>query len=87
MPVLNNSRRVFVAGHKGMVGSAISRLLERDNDCELILRTSDQLDLSDQAAVRGFLQESELMRSIWPLLALAESMPTIRILLTSFIKI
>ena len=63
MSVLNKSRRVFVAGHKGMVGSALARLLERENDCELILRTSDRLDLSDQAAVRDFLQESELMRS------------------------
>lgn len=60
MSILNKSRRVFVAGHKGMVGSALARLLERDNDCELILRTSDRLDLSDQAAVRDFFARERI---------------------------
>jgi len=60
MSVLNNPRRVFIAGHKGMVGSAIVRLLGRDDDCELILRTSDRLDLRDQAAVRNFFARERI---------------------------
>jgi GDP-L-fucose synthase len=43
--------RVFVAGHRGLVGSAIVRHLDRAGYGELILATRDQLDLRDQAAV------------------------------------
>jgi GDP-L-fucose synthase len=43
--------RVFVAGHRGLVGSALLRRLERDGRGHLLLATRDQLDLRDQAAV------------------------------------
>jgi len=46
--------KVFVAGHRGLVGSALVRRLQRDPSVELVQRSRDQLDLSDQAAVRGF---------------------------------
>jgi nucleoside-diphosphate-sugar epimerase len=46
--------RIFVAGHGGMVGSAIRRKLEGDGH-ELITRSRQDLDLTDQAAVRAFL--------------------------------
>lgn len=49
--------RVFVAGHNGMVGSAIVRQLHVRGDIEVITRTHAQLDLTDQAAVRDFMQE------------------------------
>ena len=46
--------RIYVAGHRGMVGGAIARkLLERGD--EVITRTHSELDLTDQAAVRDFL--------------------------------
>lgn len=45
-------RRVFVAGHRGMVGSALVRRLERQSDAELLTATHAELDLTDQAAVR-----------------------------------
>ena len=51
------ARRIFVAGHKGMVGSAIVRRLERDADAELLLRDRRELDLLDQAAVHAFLAQ------------------------------
>jgi GDP-L-fucose synthase len=51
-----NGPRIYVAGHRGMVGSAIVRALERHGRRELLLRTRAELDLTDQAAVRQFLQ-------------------------------
>ncbi|HEX7018565.1 MAG TPA: NAD-dependent epimerase/dehydratase family protein, partial [Gemmatimonadaceae bacterium] len=43
--------RTFVAGHRGLVGSALVRRLEREPDVHLLTATRDQLDLRDQAAV------------------------------------
>ena len=47
-------KRVFIAGHNGMVGSAICRLLNKDKQVELVLKTRSELDLSNQAAVNQF---------------------------------
>lgn len=52
--VANKRITVFVAGHRGMVGSAIVRQLEGRSDIELILRNSSELDLTNQAAVSAF---------------------------------
>ncbi len=46
--------RIFVAGHRGLVGSAIRRRLERDGYLNLMLQTREQLDLRNQAAVDAF---------------------------------
>ncbi|EXJ15966.1 GDP-L-fucose synthase [Imhoffiella purpurea] len=46
--------RIFLAGHRGMVGSAIRRRLELRADADPILRTHRELDLTDQAAVDRF---------------------------------
>src|SRR5579863_3529847 len=48
--------KIYIAGHRGMVGSAIWRRLERAGFTNLIGRTSAQLDLKDQAAVQGFYE-------------------------------
>lgn len=53
-------RRVFVAGHRGMVGSAIVRRLAGDPDVELVTAGRGELDLTDQRAVRGFFADSAL---------------------------
>ncbi|EBS9065724.1 NAD-dependent epimerase/dehydratase family protein, partial [Salmonella enterica] len=47
-------QRIFVAGHRGMVGSAIVRQLAQRGDVELVLRTRDELDLLDGRAVQAF---------------------------------
>ena len=47
--------RIFVAGHRGMVGSAILRQLQDRDGVTLITRTSAELDLTEQAAVRAFM--------------------------------
>lgn len=46
--------KVFVAGHRGLVGSAIVRRLQGDGATNLLLRTRQELDLTDQAAVDAF---------------------------------
>ncbi|MEZ9667159.1 GDP-L-fucose synthase family protein [Vibrio breoganii] len=53
-------KRVFVAGHRGMVGSAIVRQLEVRDDVELITRTSSELDLTNQAAVDAFFAQDNI---------------------------
>ena len=51
---LTPSSRIFVAGHRGLVGSAIVRQLEKKGYLNLILATRAELDLRDQAAVSRF---------------------------------
>ena len=48
-------KKVFVAGHRGMVGSAICRQLQKKYDIKVITRTRDELDLCDQHAVHDFM--------------------------------
>jgi GDP-L-fucose synthase len=51
---MNKEERVFVAGHRGLVGSAIVRALRADNSPSIITRTREELDLREQAAVDAF---------------------------------
>ncbi|MBU3665402.1 MAG: GDP-L-fucose synthase [Chthoniobacterales bacterium] len=53
---LHKDETIFVAGHRGMVGSAICRKLQRDGFRKVIVRTRAELDLLDRAAVRGFFE-------------------------------
>ena len=46
--------KLYIAGHRGMVGGALVRRFEREPDVELVLRTRAELDLVDQAAVNSF---------------------------------
>jgi GDP-L-fucose synthase len=54
MTELPRDTRVYVAGHRGLVGSAVLRKLEREGFTDLLTRTSDELDLRDQAATDAF---------------------------------
>ena len=51
-------KRIFVAGHKGMVGSAICRQLEAVGDCDILVRDRSELNLTDQAAVHKFFESN-----------------------------
>jgi len=48
--------KIYIAGHKGMVGSAIHRALQERGDQTIITRNHSELDLTNQAAVRSFFQ-------------------------------
>ena len=56
---LNKSSKIYIAGHKGMVGSACWRLLEKLGYSNLIGRTSKELDLRNQSQVYDFLTNSK----------------------------
>jgi GDP-L-fucose synthase len=52
-------RSVFVAGHRGLVGSAVVRHLEQKSGVQLLTRTRKELDLRDRAAVEKFLKDTK----------------------------
>ena len=58
--VLSPSSNVYVAGHRGMVGSAIVRLLEKNGYKNIVTRTSRELDLTDQHAVEQFFRKEKI---------------------------
>ncbi|MDF2926676.1 MAG: NAD-dependent epimerase/dehydratase [Paenibacillaceae bacterium] len=57
---MNKHSVIYVAGHKGLVGSAILRALEQRGYTNLIYRTSSELDLRDYGQVSRFFQENDI---------------------------
>lgn len=53
---MNSDSRIFVAGHRGLVGSAITRRLERGGYTDVVTAGHDELDLRDPAATLAFLE-------------------------------
>ncbi len=51
---MKKSAKIYIAGHRGMVGSAIERKLQQDGFTNIITKTSKELDLRNQAAVNDF---------------------------------
>ncbi|MEI6019840.1 MAG: GDP-L-fucose synthase [Bacteroidota bacterium] len=56
---MNIDSKIYVAGHRGMVGSAITRNLKSKGFNNIIFRTSAELDLRNQTAVNAFLEEEK----------------------------
>ncbi len=56
--------KIYVAGHTGMVGSAIIRVLNKQGYSNIITRTHNELDLTDQRAVRSFF-ETECPKQVY----------------------
>ena len=56
---MNKSDKIYVAGHRGMVGSAIVRELKRQGYENLVLRTHSELDLTNQQAVKDFFEQEK----------------------------
>jgi GDP-L-fucose synthase len=57
---MDKNARIFVAGHRGMVGSALVRKLEASGYRNLVTRTHAELDLTDQAAVNRFFESEQI---------------------------
>jgi GDP-L-fucose synthase len=51
---MNTTDKIYIAGHRGMVGSAIHRRLEALGYTNIVFRTSAELDLRNQSAVQAF---------------------------------
>ncbi|GAB4450191.1 MAG: GDP-L-fucose synthase [Bacteroidia bacterium] len=51
--------KIYVAGHRGMVGSAIIRKLQKEGYTNIITKTSSELDLRNQSAVENFFKEHQ----------------------------
>ena len=54
---MQNNAKIYVAGHRGLVGSALVRTLEAKGCRNVLQRTSAELDLTDQGAVRRFFEQ------------------------------
>jgi len=57
---MNKQARIFVAGHRGMVGSALVRRLVADGYQNVITRSRQELDLTDQGAVNRFFESERI---------------------------
>lgn len=57
--MINTLSKIYVAGHRGMVGSAIVRQLQAAGYRNIVTRTHSELDLTDQIAVRDFMQSEQ----------------------------
>ena len=56
---MDRSNKIYIAGHRGMVGSAIVRRLQKDGFTNIVARTSKELDLKEQGAVRDFFAKEK----------------------------
>jgi len=56
---MNLDDKIYIAGHRGLVGSAIVRQLESRGFTNLLMRTHKELDLTNQAEVQGFFQKEQ----------------------------
>jgi GDP-L-fucose synthase len=57
MQIMDKTDKIFVAGHRGMVGSALMRRLEAEALSNIVTRERTQLDLTDESAVAKFFEE------------------------------
>jgi len=56
---MNKSDKIYIAGHRGMVGSAIHRKLKKEGFDNIVYRTSSALDLKNQEAVKAFFESEK----------------------------
>jgi len=57
--MMNLTDKIYIAGHRGLVGSALVRLLEKKGFTNLVLKTSQELDLRNQEAVAAFFEKEK----------------------------
>ena len=84
---MNKSDKIYIAGHRGLVGSAIRRTLLVNGHTNLLVRSHAELDLTDAAAVSAFLADEQPdFVSLKPQQKSAAFMRTILIPQTSSVK-
>ena len=54
---MKKTDKIYVAGHTGLIGSAIARRLEKDGYTNVVTKKHSELDLTDQTAVKGFFEK------------------------------
>lgn len=57
---MEKNSRIYIAGHRGLVGSAILRKLQEQGYTNLVYRTSKELDLRDANAVKDFFEKEKI---------------------------
>src|SRR5471030_2491467 len=57
--IMEKNAKIYIAGHRGMVGSAIHRKLQKEGFTNIITRTSDTLDLRNQQQVTDFFAQEK----------------------------
>lgn len=77
-------QKIYIAGHRGMVGSAIMRTLQQQGHTNFITRTHAELELTNQAAVQHFLNQNDQIKFTWLPLKLEVYMQIIPIQLNLF---
>lgn len=56
---MNKQNKIYIAGHRGMVGSAIHRLLQKEGYSNIVVKSSSELDLRNQQAVNNFFEKEQ----------------------------
>ncbi len=56
---MNKESKIYISGHRGMVGSAIHRLLQKEGYTNIVVKTSSELDLRNQQAVNDFFAKEK----------------------------
>jgi GDP-L-fucose synthase len=56
---MDKRSKIFIAGHRGLVGSAVVRKLQKENYKNLVLKSRQELDLKDQPSVKKFFEEEK----------------------------
>lgn len=70
---MEKNAKIYVAGHRGWIGSAIVRALEKQGYTNIIMRTHKELDLTRQDQVESFFNEEKPIMFFLPPLKSAES--------------
>ncbi len=76
-------QKIYIAGHRGMVGSAIVRELKRKGYTNLVYRTHQELDLTNQLAVQNFFAQDKPNQVYLAAAKVGGFMPITLILLSS----
>ena len=59
MIMQDKQTKIYVAGHRGMVGSALVRVLSQQPEVTIVTRTHHELDLTNQAVVQEFFEQEK----------------------------